>query len=69
MTRATILAICFLALGTVLLIWGLVHACSGKGSEFNQRADRAMIVMLFGGLFAAFGTIIGIIQIIRHLIR
>jgi hypothetical protein len=72
MTRATIWAICLIIGGIILLIFGLVHVLSGKDvkeGEFNKRADRAMVMMFLGGALSAFGTVIGIIQIVRHFLR
>ena len=70
----TILAVCLLIAGLAFVIGGLYHIMHEKngpdGSEkydFDRRAGSAFAMMFFGGLLAASGAIIGIIQIIKHL--
>ena len=79
MTRATIWAICLIIAGTALCFGALyyvMHAKDGsddssgsKKSDYDRRANLAVVPFCFGGVLGVFGTVIGVIEIIRHFLR
>ena len=79
MTRATIWAICLIIVGTALCFGALYYLPrakdnsgywgSSKKRDYDRRTDRAVISFCLGVVLAAFGAVIGMIQIGRHFLR
>ncbi len=79
MTRATIWAICLIIAGATLCFVALYYLPLAKDNsgywggskkrDYDRRTDWAVISFCLGGVLAAFGTVIGVIEIVRHFLR
>jgi hypothetical protein len=48
---------------------GSDDSSGSKKSDYDRRANLAVVPFCFGGVLGVFGTVIGVIEIIRHFLR